>query len=81
LIHIDLLNYKFPRFRSHEDISEKTITRLTQALTPDVLLYDHFSAKLKKRLETMPPEFQKQLKEFREAKSKVWFVFTNMMTY
>ena len=63
----------FPDFvtRSHEILSDATKVRLTQVLTPDVKLYNHFSAKLLKRLDDMPPEFKDKLVKFREAKSKV----------
>ena len=57
--------------RSHEALSDATIARLTRALTPDVHLYNHFSAKLLKRLENMPSEFKDKLYEFRETKGKV----------
>jgi len=56
--------------RSHEILSDATKVRLTQVLTPDVKLYNHFSAKLLKRLDDMPPEFKDKLVKFREAKSK-----------
>ena len=45
--------------------------RLTRILTPDVKLYNHFSSKLLKRLETVPPEFEDELNEFKDNKKEV----------
>ena len=58
-------------FRSHEKLKDSTVERLTRILTPDVKLYNHFSSKLLKRLETVPPEFEDELNEFKDNKKEV----------
>lgn len=57
--------------RSKDPISEATIERLTNFLQPDILLYNHFKAKLLKRLDSRGSEFTDRVQNFKQERSEL----------
>lgn len=57
--------------RSKEVISDATRERLTNFLQPDILLYNHFKAKLLKRLDNRGTEFSQRVDSFKKERSEL----------
>jgi len=57
--------------RSKEAISDATRTRLTNFLQPDIILYDHFKAKLLKRLDSRGTEFTERVESFKKERAEL----------